>query len=475
MVSSQFLSTQLARLARAVESVSANLSIVAVLGVAVLGLLPDNAGSALLGQKAEKAAAPSPAPIEVVKAKPVPIPPPATEASSETRVAKVRTATTILKQVGRRSRARPEPESGDLGKAGAPTQAEKSEPADKKTPVASADPKVTAKAEPPTPPDEWSDEAIINALKDCLKRLAPLGAEVEVSTPVKQEACGAPAPVMLKRIGLGANRVEFQPPPMLNCAMVASLHAWVEKTLQPAAQDMLGSSITRIRSASGYACRNRVGTAVHNDRLSEHALANAIDISGFTTADGRNIDVVRNWGPNARDIRRKEIELAEGRIAAAKKQREQLEAAVKAEREKVEEDRFRLRPVPKDAAAKKERQKAQADLKQREKELRDRQTELRQAENAEEREHEQRRALDRDNSRPMVPKRGRVTDASGRTIPVATSSEDNKRPPEATFLRRLHEGACSVFGTVLGPEANEAHRDHFHFDLAQRRRSAFCE
>jgi len=28
---------------------------------------------------------------------------------------------------------------------------------------------------------------------------------------------------------------------------------------------------------------------------------------------------------------------------------------------------------------------------------------------------------------------------------------------------------------VLGPEANEAHRNHFHFDLAHRRSSAFCQ
>ena len=43
------------------------------------------------------------------------------------------------------------------------------------------------------------------------------------------------------------------------------------------------------------------------------------------------------------------------------------------------------------------------------------------------------------------------------------------------FLRRLHKGACGTFGTVLGPDANEAHRNHFHFDLAARKRSAFCE
>jgi hypothetical protein len=46
---------------------------------------------------------------------------------------------------------------------------------------------------------------------------------------------------------------------------------------------------------------------------------------------------------------------------------------------------------------------------------------------------------------------------------------------EGAFLRRLHRGACGIFSTVLGPEANEAHRNHFHFDLAARRRNAFCE
>ena len=55
------------------------------------------------------------------------------------------------------------------------------------------------------------------------------------------------------------------------------------------------------------------------------------------------------------------------------------------------------------------------------------------------------------------------------------SSEAAKTTVEAGFLRRLHKGACGTFGTVLGPEANEAHRDHFHFDLAARRRNAFCE
>lgn len=32
------------------------------------------------------------------------------------------------------------------------------------------------------------------------------------------------------------------------------------------------------------------------------------------------------------------------------------------------------------------------------------------------------------------------------------------------FLRVVREGACDHFAMVLGPDYNEAHRDHFHFD-----------
>lgn len=36
------------------------------------------------------------------------------------------------------------------------------------------------------------------------------------------------------------------------------------------------------------------------------------------------------------------------------------------------------------------------------------------------------------------------------------------------FLREIRDGACRTFATVLSPDYNDAHRDHFHFDQAQR-------
>lgn len=39
---------------------------------------------------------------------------------------------------------------------------------------------------------------------------------------------------------------------------------------------------------------------------------------------------------------------------------------------------------------------------------------------------------------------------------------------KAAFLRDVRAGACRLFATVLGPDYNAAHRDHFHLDQATR-------
>lgn len=42
---------------------------------------------------------------------------------------------------------------------------------------------------------------------------------------------------------------------------------------------------------------------------------------------------------------------------------------------------------------------------------------------------------------------------------------------ERAFLRTVHNGACNEFTTVLGPNYDRNHRDHFHVDLARRGKS----
>ncbi len=48
------------------------------------------------------------------------------------------------------------------------------------------------------------------------------------------------------------------------------------------------------------------------------------------------------------------------------------------------------------------------------------------------------------------------------------------RGGNSSIMRGLHEAACGTFGTVLGPEADRYHRDHFHFDVASYRSGAYC-
>ncbi len=40
---------------------------------------------------------------------------------------------------------------------------------------------------------------------------------------------------------------------------------------------------------------------------------------------------------------------------------------------------------------------------------------------------------------------------------------------EGDFLREVHAGACNYFDSVLGPDYNAAHRDHFHLDRGRWR------
>jgi hypothetical protein len=59
--------------------------------------------------------------------------------------------------------------------------------------------------------------------------------------------------------------------------------------------------------------------------------------------------------------------------------------------------------------------------------------------------------------------------ADGRTVTV--KSGWSGPPDERQFLRTVHSGACAHFATVLGPNADSFHHDHFHMDLARHGRT----
>lgn len=56
----------------------------------------------------------------------------------------------------------------------------------------------------------------------------------------------------------------------------------------------------------------------------------------------------------------------------------------------------------------------------------------------------------------------------GRTVTVKGGWRGDRR--EQAFLRAVHDGTCQHFTTVLGPNYDANHHDHFHMDLARHGR-----
>ena len=62
-----------------------------------------------------------------------------------------------------------------------------------------------------------------------------------------------------------------------------------------------------------------------------------------------------------------------------------------------------------------------------------------------------------------------VTLEDGRNVSLSAdwSRQDGAGGERASFLRRIRDGACRVFPTVLSPAYNAAHADHLHLDGAR--------
>ncbi|QYX56278.1 extensin family protein [Roseovarius sp. SCSIO 43702] len=73
--------------------------------------------------------------------------------------------------------------------------------------------------------------------------------------------------------------------------------------------------------------------------------------------------------------------------------------------------------------------------------------------------------------------KGRAIDISGFLLRDGTEISVLKHWNSKAYsqmMRNMHRTACGPFGTVLGPNANKFHRDHFHFDTARYRSGSYC-
>jgi hypothetical protein len=291
-------------------------------------------------------------------------------------------------------------------------------------------------AEPPaSQPVEWSKQEIELAVARCSALLKGLDLVAVPEAPFREgKECGAPAP--LKLVSIGSNpQIALAPPAVLTCDMIAALHKWLEVEVQPLARKHLGAPIVRVATMSSYSCRNAYGRA--KSRLSEHGRVNALDIGAFVTAKGQTTMVVADWGLTAREIAAqkkledaaKEVAKSESKNPAAPSPPAPVASPSLRPSIGVEIPGIAVTPRP-----------------------------------------EQSLGLGPTPSRLGGPK---PSDAETGWEPTVQPAAPSGR--SAAFLRAAHRTACRIFGTVLGPEANSAHKNHFHVDMAERKHGVICE
>ncbi len=150
-------------------------------------------------------------------------------------------------------------------------------------------------------PDDIPDDAVVPS-----GRAAPVYQRQEPAYQRQQPAYNAPvylAPPQRALPALGPARgpatmaaslpAAVTPPATLACPLVSALDRWVSDGVQPAAQHWFGSQVTEIKQIGSYSCREMVGSGTSS--MSEHAFGDALDIAGFTLADGRKITVKDGW------------------------------------------------------------------------------------------------------------------------------------------------------------------------------------
>ena len=309
----------------------------------------------------------------------------------------------------------------------------------------------------PADPVTWSAQEVDQALARCAVLLKGLDVVTATGPPLREGTeCGTPVPMRLISVGRSP-QITLVPPPTVTCEMVAALAKWLERDVQPLARKHLGAPIARIETMSSYSCRNAYGRA--HGRVSEHGKADAIDIGSFVTARGQAALIIADWGPTARQIAA-EVAAAKAHAAAGEAKAASAPSSQPS----------RITPVAGGLALEGQR---------------DGQKEP------------QNTPATAAGMMPLDLKPGvaiaipgiSLDQGQGRSSGFGLSPNrlgGPKPPPAAAdpaapegktdFLRAAHSSACKVFNTVLGPEANNAHLNHFHLDMAERiKNTKICE
>jgi hypothetical protein len=149
-------------------------------------------------------------------------------------------------------------------------------------------------------PDDIPDDAVVppGRGREEAPRTRPAYNAPVYQAPAEQR--GTPPLGPSRGPAIAANtQATLAPAATLACPLVSALDRWVSEGVQPAAMHWFNSPVVEIKQISAYSCRGMVGSGTST--VSEHAFGNALDIAGFSFADGRKITVKDGWRGTAEE------------------------------------------------------------------------------------------------------------------------------------------------------------------------------
>jgi hypothetical protein len=127
--------------------------------------------------------------------------------------------------------------------------------------------------------------------RQCAARLDAAAVRYE-ALPNESKGGGCAIINSIKLMDFGVPTTNLGP---MTCPLAANFSAWARYGVGPAARLYLGAEVVRIETFGTYACRNIVGNPNMAGKRSEHAHANAVDVSGFVLSNGRRITIQDDW------------------------------------------------------------------------------------------------------------------------------------------------------------------------------------
>jgi hypothetical protein len=109
----------------------------------------------------------------------------------------------------------------------------------------------------------------------CAVALAAFGVKAKAAPGLGEGECRVAAPVTITNAG----DIAVMPKALINCGTAATLAAWLQDTVAPKAEEILGAKLTAVRVLDTYNCRTVDN--IKGANLSEHAHGEAVDIGAF--------------------------------------------------------------------------------------------------------------------------------------------------------------------------------------------------